>query len=134
MPFDSNHILFFFVPQEVKTGEIYNPTDLRTFRSAPDTDLAKLLKVQGNEVVLVKSLGGGEYEIIRRVPWPASQNAFDALLSTGNGSGDGDSNSIFSLNASDDPFSPGVPFGNKDASKTFLILLLIAAGIYVISK
>lgn len=134
MPYNTDrHILFFFVPSTVKTEEIYNPTELRTFRSEPGSDLAKLLLSKGPEVVLVESIGGGQYKIIRRTPWPASQANFETLTATGTGTGEGTEQSFFSLNSDQDEFSPGIPFGTKNGSKALLTIILIVLGFIIIT-
>lgn len=123
----SDKLLFFFVPREVRSDEIYNPTELVTYRADLDSDIATILNVQGPSVVLVKKLGGQEYEIIRRIPWPASQNQFNALMATYAADGEGNQGGVFS---STDTQLPPVPEVIRDflgAIKKIGIAVLVAA-------
>lgn len=130
----SDKLLFFFVPKEIRSDEIYNPTELISYRADLDSDTATILNVQGPSVVLVKKLGGQEYEIIRRIPWPASQNQFDALMAAYEGDGTGTGGGVFN---STDTELPPIPQAIRDffgAIKNLGVAILVAAVVITISN
>lgn len=130
----SKKLLFFFVPKEVRSDEIYNPTELITYRADLDSDIATILNVQGPSVVLVKHIKDQEYEIMRRIPWPASQAQFDALQATYEGDGTGTSGGVFAYTEAE---LPPIPKAIRDffgAIKNLGVAMLVAAVVITISN
>lgn len=123
----SDKLLFFFVPKEVHSSEIYNPTELVTYRADLDSDIAEILNVQSPSVVLVKKLGGQEYEIIRRIPWPASQSQFNALMAVYSGDGTGNQGGAFGVVDAELPPIPGIVRDFLGALKNIGVAILFAA-------
>lgn len=123
----SDKLLFFFVPSEVRSDEIYNPTNLVTYRANLDSDIAAILNVQGPSVVLVKKLGSQEYEIVRRIPWPASQSQFNALMATYAADGEGNHGGVFSTTDEELPPIPAAIRNFFQGLKNIGVAVIVAA-------
>ena len=122
------------MPKEVRTDEIGNPTDLIAYRAPLDSDWATILNVQGPSVVLVKHIKDQEYEIMRRIPWPASQWQFDALQATYEGDGTGTGGGVFAYTEAE---LPPIPKAIRDffgAIKNLGVAALVAAIVITITN
>lgn len=126
-------IILYILPRENLTDPQYNPTDLRGFNIEIGTDIAQMLNANSPMVVLVEPKGDGQYEIIRRIPWPPSQDGFDSLLYQGKGDGEGTAQETFILTGEDDILSPGLSPLGRD-KKGWLLLIALFIGGYIILK
>ena len=103
--------LIYFVPENVNTSDLYNPSSIPGFRANVDSELGRKLNAENNDVVLIKKVGVGKFEIIRRAKYPYSHNQFIALISNNTGTGgEGTENNVISI-GEDEIFTPGTPIG-----------------------
>lgn len=120
--------LIYFVPENVNTAELYNPSDIPGFRADLNSEVGRKLKAESNDVILIRRISPGKFEIIRRTKYPYSHSQFIALVSNEQGAGgEGESRSVVDL-GENALFNPGLPIGlgfNNSLSTWALIALAL---------
>lgn len=118
--------LFYILPDNVAgQTEVYNPTALQGYVYRLSDPISEKLQANEPTVILLKHLGGDQYKIISRVPWPNSQNSTVALLTAGdqNGTGTG-TNTIVPISGQE--LNLGTAWGlSKGSSISLFAALLI---------
>lgn len=122
--------LIYFIDASTPWDEVYNPSQIPAFRGSMDSEAARALRAKPGDVVLIKKVGAGQFEIIRRAKYPLSHNDFVKLVSNENGNGGGTENTVVAL-GEDELFNMGTPIGLFDR-KNLPIWILMALALYVI--
>jgi hypothetical protein len=83
-----NYKLIYLLPdsQFSEETEVYNPTNIPGFIYRLSDPIAAKLGATTPSVILLRHIEGQTHEIIRRIPWPNSQNATMQLISIEPGS------------------------------------------------